>query len=280
MKKIIADAKQLLVDVDLFKAPINPIEVCQKLDIIYDEKAYTGFDGIFMATASRQLIGVNSNIKEQGRKNFTCAHEIGHYHYDLTQDGALIKCTRDDTGFGKQKLPDKEVRANSFASELLMPQDLFTKELNNQKPSWSAIETLAAKFGASLQAAAHRFVRLSGHTCWLVVVKNGKLQRFTKADHNDFAPDLNGTFRVPKTVPADWQTTLATSWLYSNKKTNGKEILYWPLKENQYGESLVLLWDSDNILLEDNYEESEDDDGYGNDDDRGGWGGMRWPSRR
>jgi len=82
MKKIITDAKQLLVDVNLFKAPINPIEVCQKLDIIYDEKAYTGFDGIFMATASKQLVGVSSNIKEQGRKNFTCAHEIGHYHYE------------------------------------------------------------------------------------------------------------------------------------------------------------------------------------------------------
>lgn len=275
MKKIIADAKQLLLDVNLFKAPINPIEVCEKLDIIYDEKPYDGFDGTLMVTPSSQLIGVSSKIREQGRKYFTCAHEIGHYHYDLG-DINTFKCTRDDTGFGKQKLPDKEIRANTFASELLMPQELFANELKNQKPSWAVIETLATKFGASLQATANRFVRLAGHTCWLVVVKNGKLQRFTKADHNDFAPDLNGTFKVPKTVPTDWQTTLADSWLYSNRKTSGKEILYWPLKENQYGESLVLLWDSENALLEDDYEET-DDDGYGDDDSN--WG-MRWPSRR
>ena len=155
-----------------------------------------------------------------------------------------------------------------------MPQELFTKESKNQEPSWSLIEALADKFKASLQATANRYVKLSDHTCWLVVVKNGKLQRFIKAEDNDFAPDLNGAFKVPKTIPSDWQTTYADSWLYSNKKTKGKEILYWPLKENQYGESLVLLWDSDNVL----HEDSNDDDDEGYDDGRS-WD-TRWPPRR
>src|SRR5690554_2063390 len=112
MKQIVVDAKQLLVDVDLFKAPINPIEVCQKLDIIYDEKPFDGFDGTLMVTPSHQLIGVSSKIREQGRKYFTCAHELGHYFYDLS-DKNTFTCTRDDTGFaGKKKLPDIEIRAN------------------------------------------------------------------------------------------------------------------------------------------------------------------------
>lgn len=257
MRNYSKDAKELLTDVSLYKLPVNPVEICSKLGVHYQEAEYDGFDGTLIVVGDSQLIGVNSNIKEPGRRAYTCAHEIGHYYYDLATE-TTFRCTRDDTGHGGGKLDEKEIRANEFASELLMPKDLLLAEMKNQAPSWSIIEKLATKCGTSLQATANRFIKLTHHSCWLVVVRKGKLQRFAKADHNQFFPNLDGKFKAPQIMPSDWKSTLALSWLYENRNTKNKQLLYWPRPENQYGESLVLLWDKGNTLTLDQYAEDED----------------------
>lgn len=274
MMSISDDAQQLLDDFGLMSIPVNPIKVCEKLGIQYDEKPYDGFDGTLIVAGNEQIIGVNSQIKEPGRKAYTCAHEIGHYNYDLKDNGE-IKCTRDDTGHGKIKLDKKELRANEFASELLMPKQLFLQEISSKEPSWEFIKKLASKFETSLQATTNRFVKLTGHTCWLIVVKNGKLQRYSMSDFNEFKPNLDGTFRVSSNLNQGWQSTYANLWLYPSKKTYEKRLSFWALPENQYGESLVLLWDKNNTLLEDSYELTDDD--YG---DKGEFSSIYWGKKR
>ncbi len=256
MNSIAKDAKQLLEDIDLYSVPVNPVSVCEKLGIVYDEQPYNGFDGTLIVTPRNQLIGVSSKIVEQSRKNFTCAHELGHYQYDIATN-QTFKCTKEDTGYGSQGRDEKEIRANEFASELLMPEEFFLKEIRNKEPSWALIEALTGKFDTSLQATASRFINLTHHTCWLVVVKNGKMQRFVKAGHNEFPINLQNTFASPTKKPDDWMPVTADGWLYENRKTRDKEILSWPLSQNQYGESLVLLWDDGNTLLDDEQEEED-----------------------
>jgi hypothetical protein len=250
------DAKQLLTDLFLYKFPVDPIEICRKLNIMYDEQPYEGFDGAILIIGDRQLIGVSSRIKDSGRKSFTCAHELGHAHYDI----GTFQCTRDDVGYGKSKTDVKELRANEFASELLLPKDLFLGQIGKQEPSWKLLQKLSKTFQTSLQATTNRFVKLTHHTCWLVVVKNKIIQRFTKADHNDFSLHIRQSFKPPRTNPGGFKDTLADSWIYGSRKTNYKKLLYWPLPENQYGESPVLLWDRDNVLLNDEYLQDEFDD--------------------
>jgi len=259
MTVIAEDAKQLLLDLSLYRVPINPVEICGRLDIVYDEQPYEGFDGTLIVSGEKQLIGVSSKIKDAGRKAFTCAHELGHAHYDLNI-AKTFHCTRDDVGHGKQKLDEKEVRANEFASELLMPRDLFLAEIQKKEPSWDLLKGLSKTFQTSLQATANRFVKLTYHTCWLVVVKDGVLHRFTKADHNDFAPHLKKSFKPPKTASSGFIETFAESWLYAGRKTKNKKLFYCAMPENQYGECPVLLWDRGNVLQNEEYQRDEFDE--------------------
>jgi len=266
---ITEDAKGLLEDLDLYSVPVNPREVCKKLKITYDEQPFSGFDGLLLVEGDRQLIGVSSKILEVTRKAFTCAHELGHYYYDLSA-GGLIRCNRDDLGYGKQQLAEMEKRANQFASELLLPAEYFLKDIAKQEPSWRLVQQLAEKYKTSLQATITRYVNLTHHSCWLVVARAGKLQRFVKAEHNEFLIDLSGRWKGTTTDTADWLNVSADNWLYANRRTKEKELLLWPLPENQYGESLMLLWDQNNALQEEAYV-SEDDDRDHEDDD-----GYRW----
>ncbi len=272
---IVDDAKNFLEDFGLYQIPVNPIKVAEAAGVKYVEGKHDGFEGTLVVVGEDALISVNAGIREEGRRAFTCAHELGHYHYDISTQKSF-QCTREDTSSGntKNKLDPKEVRANEFASELLMPKEFFLKEIGRKEPSWDLIKNLSSTFGTSLQATANKFVKLSHHTCWLVVVKNGKLHRFTKSDFNEFALNLDGTFRPPKNM-SGWQSVSANMWLYDQWKTRNKSLLCWPLAENQYGESLVLLWDQKNSLLEDAYELSEDDK-----EDEGEFGSIYWGKRR
>jgi len=263
--KISKHAKELLEDLDLYSLPVKPKEVCKKLKITYDEQPYSGFDGLLLVDGENQLIGVSSNIVEETRKTFTCAHELGHYYYDLTKDG-LIKCNRDDLGYGKQQLNEIEKRANQFASELLLPSEFFLTDIKDKLPSWELIQKLTLKYETSLQATVSRYVNLTHHTCWLIVGKGGRLQRFVKADYNEFLVDLNSPYKPPKSKTSDWITVSADNWLYANRRTTGKELLLWPLPENQYGESLILAWDEGDSLQEGEY---DSDENWDDDDDNG-----------
>ncbi len=262
--KIGQHAKELLEDLGLYSVPVDPKQICKKLNITYDEQPFSGFDGLLLIDGDQQLIGVSSKLNEESRKTFTAAHELGHYYYDIGS-GGLIKCNRDDLGYGKHQLNEKEKRANQFASELLLPSEFFQKDIQHKNPSWDHIQKLSAKYGTSLQATATRYVNLTHHSCWIVVAKGGKLQRFVKADHNEFLIDLNSPYKAPKAKSNDWITVAADNWLYENRRTHGKELSLWPLPENQYGESLMLLWDEGDSLQKD-YDDSDDD--FNDDDDR------------
>ncbi|WP_127718249.1 ImmA/IrrE family metallo-endopeptidase [Halobacteriovorax sp. HLS] len=265
------DVKYLLEDFGLYQVPVDPVKVAEALGVVYVEKKHEGFEGTLVVMGNDAVISVNSNMKDEGRKAFTCAHELGHYQYDINSQKSF-QCTREDTTFeaSKNKLAPMEIRANEFASELLMPREFFLKEIGQKEPSWELIKDLSKKFGASLQATASRYVKLSSHTCWLVVTKNSKLHRYTKAEYNDFHINLDSTLRSIKGVQG-WQESSAHLWLYDHWKIRNKQLLYWQLGENQYGDNLVLLWDEGNSLLEDSFELSEDDQ-----NDSGEFGAMYW----
>lgn len=251
MKTINNDAKQLLLDLSLYQVPVDPKIVCSRLGIHYQEVPYEGFDGLYVSLGDEQLIGVSSNIKDPGRRAFTCAHELGHSFYDSMNNAEPFKCNRDSVGYGKGKLDEIEVRANEFASELLMPRDFFMQSIRNKDPSWDLLKTLATTYKTSLQATANRFVRLTHHSCWLVIVKDGAIQRYTKADYNDFTPIIRKPIAPPIAPPKTFIETLASTWFYDSKTTRNKSLQFWPLPINQYGECPILLWDKGNTFQDD-----------------------------
>ena len=67
-------------------------------------------------------IMVNKDIANIGRKNFTIAHELGHYCLKHQLLSNLIYCCEDDVAEESQAAKSIEREANHFASCFLMPE--------------------------------------------------------------------------------------------------------------------------------------------------------------
>ena len=71
-------------------------------------------------------IMVNKNIKPEGRKNFTIAHELGHYVLKHNLHGTSIICSK--ICEENEIVSDQEEEANYFARCFLLPRERMVKE--------------------------------------------------------------------------------------------------------------------------------------------------------
>jgi Zn-dependent peptidase ImmA (M78 family) len=107
------------------------------------------------------VIGVNAS-HPSARRRFTIAHELGHVlllaHDDLHVDGKLM--LRDATS--SQGNDRREIEANAFAAELLMPVEMLRHEIvlrgGIDLDDDRDVGGLARIFGVSVQAL---LIRLS-----------------------------------------------------------------------------------------------------------------------
>jgi Zn-dependent peptidase ImmA (M78 family) len=121
--------------------------------------------------SNRAVIGVNTNHGEN-RKNFTIAHEIGHF---LLHEGDVIHVDRANAGFRVKLRSDEaskgtnidEIEANLFAAELLMPVAFLKKDLSEignldvqDDKVEAALQEIAKKYRVSTQALIFRLINL------------------------------------------------------------------------------------------------------------------------
>lgn len=86
------------------------------------------FVGAFTKANSNQLyIMVNQNIGNDGRKNFTIAHELGHYFLQHQLTTNSFYCFENEILEDNLHQDNIENEANYFATCLLMPEEKITK---------------------------------------------------------------------------------------------------------------------------------------------------------
>jgi Zn-dependent peptidase ImmA (M78 family) len=121
----------------------------------------------------RGLIRVREGLAPPGRRRFAIAHELGHWVLHA-KESQLSVCTSDDmiADYKKSRL---EAEANSFASALLMPADLFRDRRGDGGPTIRKLDKLAAFFGTSLTATAIRWMDLASDYCAVVVSAKGNI---------------------------------------------------------------------------------------------------------
>jgi Zn-dependent peptidase ImmA (M78 family) len=110
------------------------------------------------------IIGVNS-LHPSRRNRFTIAHEIGHL---VLHDDELHVDDPLPIGYRNRKsgmaIDPKEIEANQFAAELLMPERLLRSDLakkgRNAPLTDSEIEELADRYEVSVQAMTIRLSTL------------------------------------------------------------------------------------------------------------------------
>ena len=170
-------AWQLLQELDIQSIPIRPREIAEALQIVVWEREMDNrYDGCMMQVGDTWGILLNSCIQSQSRKNFTIAHELGHYKLDTVEKSH--RCLRDDLrAFSPHQL--EEQRANQFAVELLMPAPIFEADMTVLPDvGLPAIDALSAKYETSLTSTAIHYTRLSEQICAIVFSQNGRIKYF------------------------------------------------------------------------------------------------------
>jgi hypothetical protein len=103
------------------------------------------------------------------RQNFSCAHEIGHILLDTLNISSYLQPieyrTFDPDKRRKEIINKKEALCDIVASELLMPECVFGKYLENNNVSIMTLENMAKQFNTSIQATARRMVEISSQIC-------------------------------------------------------------------------------------------------------------------
>ena len=122
----------------------------------------------------RGIIRVSDGIVQRGRRQFSVAHELGHWVLHKHQS-QMSACTNEQMRMSYVASPP-ELEANVFAANLLMPAASFAERLKGRRASWPMIQSLAEAFEVSLTAAAVRYVELVDDYCALAICKDGRIQ--------------------------------------------------------------------------------------------------------
>lgn len=267
-----AEATKLLEELGITKLPIIPEDICNRLDIEYREDPLNSIDGMLIINPHNGLgfISVNAFIAEQGRKNFTGAHELGHLCLDSYSQSEFY-CSRDTIESFKSSIQSIELRANEFAAALLMPTFIYQELVDAREPGWDHIKELAAMSQTSLTSTAIRFLDLTSEPCVFILCERGNISWFHPS--REFRPYVQMGDRIvsPNTIayaifkssiPHDcFEVVKADNWLSGRGVKPHTEILEWSLPMNSYGQVLTLLFDEEGIAGwdEDEYEDENED---------------------
>ena len=263
-------AKRLLQQLKISALPIDPYGIAKQKEIEVSEDDSEGYSGMLLLVNKHALISVRKTIREYQRKRFTVAHELGHYTIPghLTSDKPFFKCTDKDLNTFWE-LNSKESEANSFAAELLMPENHFKDRINGKDLSYNVLQDLKAEFDTSLTATAIRFIEISGEYA-LIRSEKGAIKSFFRGeefpyyvrdkgplDENSMAIEFFNGENIPTTIEA----VPAECWLDDYRIKGDLEVQELSIALPYYNEVLTFLYVDDyNIDDEDEY--LEELDGY------------------
>lgn len=164
-----AQARELL-ERQKYQIPVDVHQIALTLGLqIFEQEMEPYISGLLVRRGSKGVIAVNSR-HHINRRRFTIAHEIGHFvldHGGLQFIDAAPVFFRDEKS--AQGTSYEEVEANSFAAELLMPEQSLQNLLrNNPIDAFDeiALQILANRFEVSTQALTIRLVNLRLITSW------------------------------------------------------------------------------------------------------------------
>ena len=96
----------------------NPFEILKQKNVIFVYAPLNGVRGFYQYFQRNHIIYIDENLSDS-EKRFVCAHELGHMLLHKKAN-ALFMDTH--TLFNTEKY---EVEANTFAAELLIPDELI-----------------------------------------------------------------------------------------------------------------------------------------------------------
>ena len=154
---------KVIKDHGLTVLPVDPIAVARAVDIEVRPKPASspGVSGMLLRSGDSFGIAYATHIKSVGFRNFSVAHELGHYFLPGHVDAVLAGGRLHESRAGFASGDPYEMEADHFAAMLLMPESLFTNAMRAAGDGLAAIKRLAEKCRTSLTATAIRYAKCS-----------------------------------------------------------------------------------------------------------------------
>ncbi|TAX37121.1 ImmA/IrrE family metallo-endopeptidase [Rhizobium leguminosarum] len=162
----------LKIDLELiFNEIVIPSSNGDRCRIVFEK--FDSFEGLMARQegSSCWVIGINENIEFAPRRNFTLAHEIGHF-IGHRYKKSLFQCNFENL---QDYSNAYEKEANEFAAHILMPADIVRAFDKEHKFTHANVTELAKSMGVSRSAAAYRWVELSRRKIGFAVSRDGMI---------------------------------------------------------------------------------------------------------
>lgn len=166
------EAEKFLKDEGFDSLPIDLMAIAERLEITVQAKPADnrGVSGMLLKYGDTFGIMYATHINNTGFQRFSIAHEIGHFLLDghieqILPDGA----NEHESRAGFTSSDPYEIEADNFASALIMPSELFKKEIRKIEEGLEAIKALADICETSLTSTAIRYTKFAEEPCAIIV---------------------------------------------------------------------------------------------------------------
>lgn len=161
-------ARRILQEHNVKRAPVQIERIIKNMGIVLD---YAPLDeelsGMAFVKDGVSIIGLNA-LHHPNRQRFSAAHELAHHilhepklHEEVHVSKGLRVLRRDPTS--SKGTDPIEIEANTFASELLMPEEYLLEACGEEGLDMDdevQVERLAKKFRVSVAAVKYRLASL------------------------------------------------------------------------------------------------------------------------
>ena len=215
---------------------------------IVREASMEGADGRLSALGTYGLITVREDIPERGKKRFVIAHELGHFELHRHEVPSISCTDADFREWSRRNL--REMEANHFAAEILMPAEIFKKSMEGQELKPALFQRLCEEVDTSLTATAIRIATLRPE--YALICSNPKGIQWFVVNGEHFPVFLNTRGRVHEDslahdcfkgedVPEGFFPVEPHAWLESGRYLRGK-LKEYAIYLKKYDQVLSFLY--------------------------------------
>ena len=162
------EARTLLLEMGIHRSPVPVADIAKKLGIAL---RFTPLDAGLSGMIFRKGVAciVVNSLHHPNRQRFTLGHEIAHFLLHMQDIGGEVHVDKKFLAFARDMKSSegwdrKEIEANRFAAELLVPRDFLARELRGQVVDLeddASVSDLADNFQVSRQVMTFRLAEFS-----------------------------------------------------------------------------------------------------------------------